>query len=154
MQNLKDQLLRSGLVSKEQVQKAEDERRQQEALAKFEKTCELRDFVTAYPKFKDGLRGLPPDTPITIDPELEQKMIWARWPQRGRKLETGYGSPYLGTTLVVRIDRHTGLAHRFPIEPDQTGRPVWEIGSNQFAHCDVAVVEQGERDVEIFVKLV
>jgi hypothetical protein len=152
MQNLKDQLLRAGLASKEQVQQAEEERQQQAALAKFQRTGQLRDFVTAYPKWKDGFRGLPPDTPVVIYEELEHKMLWARWPQRGRKLETGYGSPYLGTTLVVRVDKHTGEVKRTPIEPDDTGKRVSAIGDG-FA-CDVAVVEQHEKDIEVFVRLV
>lgn len=152
MQNLKDQLLRAGLASKEQVQQAEVEREQQAALAKFQRTGELRDFVTAFPKWKNGFRGLPLDTPVTIYEELEHKMLRARWPSRGQTLEAGYGSPYLGTTLVVRVDRHTGEVTRTPIEPNDTGKRVSAIGDSFVS--DVAIVERHENDVEIFVRLV
>ena len=152
MGNLREQLLRAGLASGEQVRKAESERRVEEARRRFEEENTWRNFREAYPVFKK-IGGLPPDTPVHIYPQLEFMMLWARLPQRGRRLETGYGSPYIGTTLVAKVDPHTHELELIPINPDHTGKNASDVSTSRMRALYLLVVEQHERELTVYVRL-
>ncbi len=115
MQNLRSQLLRTGLASKEQVQRAETDARQEATRVKFRDTGELRRFLEAYPVFREGLRGFPPDARVFVEPDVEYKLLCLKCPERSCRLETCYGSLYIGDILVVRIDPVGGRVVRTPL---------------------------------------